>query len=60
MNDNDVKYKTSITPSTNEKFEGGKKYTYNITVKNTGILIENANITPWMDGTSSNLDADKE
>ena len=28
-------------------FEGGKKYTYTITVKNNSIVIENANITPW-------------
>lgn len=39
-------------------FEGGKKYTYNITVKNTGITIEKANIVPWENGDSSDLDAD--
>ena len=39
-------------------FEGGKKYTYNITVKNTGITIENANIVPWGNGDSGDLDAD--
>ena len=43
LNDSEVKYTTSITPSTNGQFEGGKKYTYNITVKNTGITIEKAN-----------------
>ena len=37
---------------------GGKKYTYNITVKNTGITIENANIVPWGNGDSGDLDAD--
>lgn len=47
LNDSEVKYTTSITPSTNGQFEGGKKYTYNITVKNTGITIEDANIYPW-------------
>ena len=31
---------------------------YNITVKNTGITIENANIVPWGNGDSSDLDAD--
>ena len=58
LNDSEVKYTTPITPSTNGQFEGGKKYTYNITVKNTGITIENANIIPWENGDSSDLDAD--
>ena len=58
--DSEVKYTTPITPSTNGQFEGGKKYTYNITVKNTGITIENANIVPWGNGDSSDLDADIE
>ena len=31
---------------------------YNITVKNTGITIEKANIVPWENGDSSDLDAD--
>ena len=56
--DSEVKYTTSITPTTNGQFEGGKKYTYNITVKNTGITIEKANIVPWENGDSSDLDAD--
>ena len=60
LNDSEVKYTTPITPSTNGQFEGGKKYTYNITVKNTGITIENANIVPWENGDSSDLDADIE
>jgi hypothetical protein len=58
LNDSEVKYTTPITPSTNGQFEGGKKYTYNITVKNTGITIEDANIFPWENGDSSDLDAD--
>ena len=58
LNDSEVKYTTPITPSTNGQLEGGKKYTYNITVKNTGITIENANIVPWGNGDSSDLDAD--
>ena len=60
LNDSEVKYTTSVTPSTNGQFEGGKKYTYNITVKNTGITIENANIVPWGNGDSVDLDADIE
>ena len=55
LNDSEVKYTTSITPTTNGQFEGGKKYTYNITVKNTGITIEKANIVPWGNGDSGNL-----
>ena len=58
--DSEVKYTTSITPTTNGQFEGGKKYTYIITVKNTGITIENADIVPWGYGDSGNLDADIE
>ena len=60
LNDSEVKYTTHITPSTNGQFEGGKKYTYNITVKNTGITIENANIVPWGNGDSGDLDAEIE
>ena len=60
LNDSEVKYTTSITPTTNGQFEGGKKYTYNITVKNTGITIEYANIVPWGNGDSSDLDAEIE
>lgn len=60
LNDSEVKYTTPITPSTNGQFEGGKKYTYNITVKNTGITIEDANIYPWENGDSSDLDAELE
>ena len=58
LNDSEVKYTTSITPSTNGQFEGGKKYTYNITVNNTGITIEDANIFPWENGDLGDLDAD--
>ena len=58
LNDSEVKYTTPITPSTNGQFEGGKKYTYNITVKNTGITIEDAFIYPWENGDSGDLDAD--
>ena len=58
LNDSEVKYTTPITPSTSGQFEGGKKYTYNITVKNTGITIEDAFIYPWENGDSGNLDAD--
>lgn len=58
LNDSEVKYTTHITPSTNGQFEGGKKYTYNISVKNTGITIEDANIFPWENGDSGDLEAD--
>lgn len=60
LNDSEVKYTTSISPSTNGQFEGGKKYTYNITVKNTGITIEDANIFPWENGDLGDLDAEIE
>lgn len=60
LNDSEVKYTTHITPSTNGQFEGGKKYTYNIRIKNTGITIDNANIVPWGYGGSGDLDAEIE
>ena len=42
-------------------FEGGKKYTYTITVINNSIVIENANITSWGIGTDNErLDAEIE
>lgn len=60
LNDSEVKYTTTITPSTNGQFEGGKKYTYNISVKNTGITIEDATIYPWENGDLGDLDAEIE
>lgn len=42
-------------------FEGGKKYTYTITVINNSIVIGNANITSWGIGTDNgSLDAEIE
>ncbi len=42
-------------------FEGGKKYTYTITVKNNSIAIGDAIITPWVTGADNeSLDAEKE
>lgn len=43
-----------------EGFEGGKKYVYTIRIRNTSIVIEDSNITPWEDGPSSDLDAEIE
>lgn len=50
-------YTTSID-LTDDGFESGKKYTYNITVNNTSISIEQANIMPWMEYPQGDLDAD--
>ena len=42
-------------------FEGGKKYTYTITVRNNSIVIENASITGWGIGADNeSLDAEIE
>ena len=42
-------------------FEGGKKYTYTISVHNNSIVIENANITSWDIGVDKEpLDAEIE
>ena len=59
--DSEVKYTTSITPTTNGQFEGGKKYTYTITVKNNSIVIGDASITGWGIGADNeSLDAEIE
>lgn len=50
-------YTTSIS-LTDKGFESGKKYTYNVTVKNTSISIENASIVAWQDYDQGVLDAD--
>ena len=61
LNDSEVKYTTSITPSTNGQFEGGKKYTYTITVKNNSIVIGDTSITGWGIGADNEtLDAEIE
>ena len=54
------RYKTTLSPSTDCEFKGGYKYTYVITVNNTSITIGNANIVPWGNGDSSDLDAEIE
>ncbi len=51
-------YKTTLTPSTDNQFKAGYKYTYTITVKNTSIIIENANIQAWNTTTAGYLDAE--
>lgn len=59
-NENTINNYTTKIPLPNG-FEGGKKYTYTITVRNNSIVIGNANITGWGIGTDNeSLDAEIE
>ena len=51
-------YKTTLTPSTDNQFKAGYKYTYTIIVRNTSIAIENANIQAWTTTAAGYLDAE--
>ena len=51
-------YKTTIPLP--QGFEGGKKYAYTISVKNTEIIIEDADIYPWENGADDFLEAEIE
>ena len=53
-------YATSLTSSTNNEFKGGKLYTYIIRINNTGIVIENADITRWQTIDEGTLDAEQQ
>ena len=39
------------------KYEAGKAYTYNITVKKSGLTIDNTTITDWDDAGGTDGDA---
>ena len=59
-NENTINNYTTKIPLPNG-FEGGKKYTYTITVRNNSIVIENASITGWGIGADNEfLDAEIE
>lgn len=59
-NENTSNNYTTTIPLPNG-FEGGKKYTYTITVRNNSIVIGNANITGWGIGVDNgSLDAEIE
>ena len=59
-NENTINNYTTKIPLPNG-FEGGKKYTYTITVRNNSIVIENASITGWGIGADNeSLDAEIE
>ena len=45
--------KTNINPY----LEAGKKYTYTITLKKTGITVSGCTIAPWVEGTKAEIDA---
>lgn len=51
-------YTTTLTAPSGGLFRGGSLYNYTILVTNNGITIENADIMPWEDGASDNLDID--
>ena len=45
--------KTNINPN----LEAGKKYTYTITLKKTGMTVSGCTIAPWVEGTTGSGDA---
>ncbi len=53
-------YTASLTSSTNNEFKGGNMYTYTIRINNTGIVIENADITTWQTIDEGTLDAEQQ
>ena len=53
-------YTTSLGSSTNNEFKGGYKYTYTISINNTGVVIDNAGITKWQTIEGGSLDAEQQ
>lgn len=53
-------YTTSLPSSTNNEFKGGYKYTYTISINNTGVVIDNAGITKWQTIEGGSLDAEQQ
>ena len=53
-------YTTSLGSSTNNEFKGGYKYTYTISINNTGVVIDNAGITKWQTIEEGSLDAEQQ
>ena len=53
-------YTTSLGSSTNNEFKGGYKYTYTISINNTGVVIDNAGITAWLPSDEGGLDAEQQ
>lgn len=53
-------YTTSLNSPTDNEFKGGNRYTYIIRVNNTGIVIENADITAWRYYDGGELDAEQQ
>ena len=53
-------YTTSLGSSTNNEFKGGYKYTYTISINNTGVVIDNAGITGWLPSDEGGLDAEQQ
>ena len=53
-------YTTSLGSSTNNEFKSGYKYTYTISINNTGVVIDNAGITKWQTIEGGSLDAEQQ
>lgn len=53
-------YTTSLGSSTNNEFKGGYKYTYTISINNTGVVIDNAGIIKWQTIEGGSLDAEQQ
>ena len=53
-------YTTSLGSSTNNEFKGGYKYTYTISINNTGVVIDKAGITAWKTSEEGDLNAEQQ
>ena len=55
---NQTTYRYSLPNTVNLiSFESGKAYTYNLTVRKSGLTLDSTNITDWDDGGSVDGDA---
>lgn len=52
---NGVEYTTTLPKPSTSKLDAGYAYTYNITLSNKGITVEEPEITPWEPGETNNV-----
>ena len=55
---NGVEYTTTLPKPSTSKLDAGYAYTYNITLNNKGITVEEPEITPWEPGDSNDASAE--
>lgn len=52
---NGVEYTTTLPKPSTSKLDAGYAYTYNITLNNKGITVEEPEITPWEPGETNDV-----